>query len=35
LIVHLERRGDGKRVVREIAGVEDEHATIVWTNGDR
>jgi pilus assembly protein CpaF len=35
LIVHLERRGDGKRVVREIAGVEDEHATIVWTNPDR
>jgi len=30
VIVHLERTTDGRRVVREIARVEDELATIVW-----
>ena len=30
VVVHLERRSDGRRVVREIARVEDEVATIVW-----
>jgi len=32
VIAHLERRPDGRRVVREIARVEDEVATIVWTH---
>ncbi|HEX9495236.1 MAG TPA: ATPase, T2SS/T4P/T4SS family [Candidatus Limnocylindria bacterium] len=35
VVVHLERRADGRRIVREIARVEDELATIVWTNADR
>ena len=30
VIVHVERTRDGRRVVREIARVEDELATIVW-----
>ena len=30
VIVHVERTTDGRRVVREIARVEDELATIVW-----
>jgi pilus assembly protein CpaF len=30
VIVHVERTADGRRVVREIARLEDELATIVW-----
>jgi pilus assembly protein CpaF len=32
LVAHLERRSDGRRVVSEIARVEDEVATIVWSH---
>jgi pilus assembly protein CpaF len=32
VIVHLDRHPDGRRVVREIARVEDEVATIVWSH---
>jgi pilus assembly protein CpaF len=32
VIAHLERRSDGRRVVREIARVEGESATIVWSH---
>jgi pilus assembly protein CpaF len=31
VIAHLDRRPDGRRIVREIARVEDELATIVWS----
>jgi len=31
-IAHLDRRSDGHRVVREIACVEDDVATIVWSH---
>ena len=34
VIVHVERRTDGKRVIREIARVDDELATIIWTNDE-
>ncbi len=33
LIAHVERRADGKRIVREIARIDDELATVVWANG--
>jgi len=32
VVAHLERLGDGRRVVSEIARVEDELATIVWAH---
>ena len=32
VIAHLDRHPDGRRVVREIARVEDEIATIVWSH---
>jgi len=32
VIAHLDRRPDGRRIVREIARVEDEIATIVWSH---
>ena len=32
LVAHLERRSDGRRVVSEIARVEDEVATVVWSH---
>jgi Flp pilus assembly CpaF family ATPase len=35
LVVHVDRHPDGKRVVREIARVEDELATIVWSHAAR
>jgi pilus assembly protein CpaF len=35
LVVHVERHPDGKRVIREIARVEDELATIVWSHAAR
>ncbi len=35
VVVHLDRRPDGQRVVREIARVDDDLATIVWQRVDR
>ena len=35
VVVHLDRRSDGGRVVREIARIEDEVATIVWQRDGR
>ncbi len=35
LIAHVARGGDGRRIVREIARVEDEVATIVWSHRER
>jgi pilus assembly protein CpaF len=35
VIVHLDRRTDGSRVVREIARLEDDVPTIVWRHDDR
>lgn len=35
LIVHVERRSDGRRIVREIARVEDDVASVIWRWEDR
>lgn len=32
LVAQVERRSDGRRIVREIARVEDDQATIVWSH---